>query len=98
MGRTSLEKEIARNRNITVRLTETEYDIVRNDAASAGLSISNYCRKQILKGAVPVQYSIKASIRDENGHRLCDMLYDVRSDHVSVIFKHGPEKYTISFE
>ena len=37
-------------------------------------------------------------IRDENGHRLCDMLYDVQSDHVSVIFKHGPEKYTISFE
>ena len=37
-------------------------------------------------------------IRDEKGHRLCDMLYDIQSDHVSVIFKHGPEKYTISFE
>ena len=64
MGRASLENEIARNRNITVRLTETEYDIVRNDAASAGLSISNYCRKQILKGAVPVQYSIKVRMED----------------------------------
>ena len=62
MGRTILEKEIARDRNITVRLTEAEYDVVRNDAASAGLSISNYCREQILKGAVPVQYSIKANI------------------------------------
>ena len=37
-------------------------------------------------------------IRDTNGHRLCDMLYDAKSDHVAVIFKHGPEKYTISFE
>ena len=64
MGRTSLEKEIARNRNITVRLTETEYDIVRNDAASAGLSISNYCRKQVLKGSVSVQYSIKANMEE----------------------------------
>ena len=37
-------------------------------------------------------------VRDEHGHRLCDMLYDAKSDHVTVIFKHGSEKYAISFE
>ena len=64
MGRVSLEKDIARSRSITVRLTELEYDVVRNDSANAGLSLSNYCRRQILKGTVSVQYSIKASMKE----------------------------------
>ena len=40
---------------------------------------------------------IKASFRDPNGHRLCDLGLDPESGEAMISFKRGQENYTVPF-
>lgn len=58
MTRPKKEKELTRSHHITLRLTDTEYELVTDNAIEAGLSRSDYLRKMILDGKINVRYDI----------------------------------------
>lgn len=62
MTRPQKEKELSRSHHITLRLTDMEYELVMNRAKEAGISRSDYIRKQLLEGAFIIKYEIVADI------------------------------------
>lgn len=62
MTRPQKEKELSRSHHITLRLTDMEYELVMNRAKEAGISRSDYIRKQLLEGAFVIKYEIVADI------------------------------------
>lgn len=62
MTRPQKEKELSRSHHITLRLIDMEYELVMNRAKEAGISRSDYIRKQLLEGAFIIKYEIVADI------------------------------------
>lgn len=62
MIRPQKEKELSHSHHITLRLTDMEYELVMNRAKEAGISRSDYIRKQLLEGAFVIKYEIVADI------------------------------------
>ena len=62
MTRPQKENERSRSHHITLRLTDMEYELVMNRAKEAGISRSDYIRKQLLEGAFIIKYEIVADI------------------------------------
>lgn len=58
MNKKQKQPEHMKDRRITIRLTETQYNIVERYAIEAGLTVSEYIRQMILHGAVPISYEI----------------------------------------
>ena len=49
MARPKKQKELKRNHHIMLRLNDTDYDIVTENAQTANLSVADYARKQVKK-------------------------------------------------
>lgn len=62
MARPKKEKELCHNHNIMLRLTDTEYEIISENAKSANLTLAEYARKQVTGKKVIVKYEIVADI------------------------------------
>ena len=62
MARPKKEKELTHTQHINLRLTDTQYEIICKAAEQAGLSLSEYIRKQIMKGKVTAKYEIVADV------------------------------------
>lgn len=62
MARSKKDNELTYTRQINLRFTDTQYDIVCKASEEAGLSISEYIRRQLMKGKVIVKYEIVADV------------------------------------
>lgn len=62
MARPKKENELTRTQHINLRLTDTQYETIRRAAGQAGLSLSEYIRRQVLKGKVTAKYEIVADV------------------------------------
>ncbi len=64
MARPEKERELARSRHITVRLTETQYETITDAAKETGLSRSDYIRQQLLNGKVITTCDFRVELPD----------------------------------
>ena len=62
MARPKKDNELTYTRQINLRFTDTQYDIVCKSSRDAGLSISEYIRRQLMKGKVIAKYEIVADV------------------------------------
>ena len=62
MARPKKEKELRHKHQIMLRLTDTEYEIVAENAKSANLPLAEYVRKQVIKQKVIEKYEIVADL------------------------------------
>ncbi len=62
MARPKKDKELQHNHQIMLRLTDTEYEIVSENAKAAHLPLAEYVRKQIMKQKVTAKYEIVADL------------------------------------
>ena len=62
MARPKKEKELQHKHQIMLRLTDTEYEIVAENAKSANLPLAEYVRKQVMKQKVIAKYEIVADL------------------------------------
>ena len=56
MARPKKEKELKRNRRITLRFTDVEYEVITENAKAAKLPLAEYVRLQALDKKVSVKY------------------------------------------
>lgn len=62
MARPKKEKELNRSHHITLRLTDIEYELIMERATEAGISRSDYIRRQLLDGQFIYRYEIVADV------------------------------------
>ena len=62
MARPRKDKELRHNHQIMLRLTDTEYEIISENAKSANLPLAEYARKQIMNQKVITKYEIVADL------------------------------------
>ncbi len=62
MARPKKDKELRHKHQIMLRLTDTEYEIISQNAKSANLPLAEYARKQIMKQKVIAKYEIVADL------------------------------------
>ena len=62
MARPQKENEPTFTHPINLRFTDTQYDIVCKASKDAGLTISEYIRRQVMKGKVIAKYEIVADV------------------------------------
>ena len=62
MARPKKEKELKRNRRITLRFTDVEYEVITENAKDAKLPLAEYVRLQALDKKVSVKYEIVADV------------------------------------
>ncbi|MXP74066.1 plasmid mobilization relaxosome protein MobC [Lachnospiraceae bacterium WCA-9-b2] len=62
MARPKKEKELKHKHQIMLRLTDTEYEIVSENAKATHLTLAEYVRKQIMKQKVTAKYEIVADL------------------------------------
>ncbi|MCB6414245.1 MobC family plasmid mobilization relaxosome protein [Faecalimonas umbilicata] len=62
MARPKKETELKHTHRIYLRLTDTEYEIVSNNAKSANLPLAEYARKQLMNKKVSVKYELVADL------------------------------------
>lgn len=62
MARQKKEKELRHKHQIMLRLADTEYEIVAENAKSANLPLAEYVRKQVMKQKVIAKYEIVADL------------------------------------
>ena len=62
MARPKKDSELQHKRQIMLRLTDTEYEIVSESAKAAHLPTAEYVRKQIMKQKVTAKYEIVADL------------------------------------
>ena len=62
MARPKKDKELRHKRQIMLRLTDTEYEIVVENAKAANLPLAEYVRKQVMKQKVIAKYEIVADL------------------------------------
>lgn len=66
MARPKKEKELKRNRRVTLRFTDVEYEVITEHAEAARLPLAEYARLQALDKKVSVKYEIVADCRPAN--------------------------------
>lgn len=62
MARPRKEPEITYTHHINLRLTDVQYKIISENAKAAGLSLSEYIRRQLIKGKVIAKYELVADL------------------------------------
>ena len=62
MARPKKEKELKRNRRVTLRFTDVEYEVITENAKAAKLPLAEYVRLQALDKKVSVKYEIVADV------------------------------------
>lgn len=62
MARPKKEQEITHTHHINLRLTDVQYEIITERAKQANLSLSEYIRRQLMKGKVIVKYELVADL------------------------------------
>lgn len=62
MARPQKEKELKRRHNIMLRLNETEYAIVSENAKHANLPIAEYVRKSLMDKRISIKYEVVADV------------------------------------
>ncbi len=62
MARPKKEKELKRNRRVTLRFTDVEYEVITENANAAKLPLAEYARLQALNKKVSVKYEIVADV------------------------------------
>ncbi len=62
MARPKKEKELKRNKHIMLRLNDTEYDIISENAKNANLPLAEYVRRLVMNKRVIVKYEIVADV------------------------------------
>ena len=62
MARPKKEKELRHKHQIMLRLTDTEYEIVAENAKTANLPLAEYVRKQVMKQKIIAKYEIVADL------------------------------------
>lgn len=62
MARPKKEPEIVTTHRVTIRFTDTQYDVICEDACRAGLPLTTYLRKLIADHGLTVNYKI---VRDD---------------------------------
>ena len=60
MGRPKKEKAFSKDRQVTVRLTEMEYEIIEKSATNSGMTIAAYMRHMAVHGNIKIEYQIVA--------------------------------------
>lgn len=66
MARPKKEKELQHKRQIMLRLTNTEYDILTTHAKNTNLPLAEYARKQLMGKRVSVKYELVADLPELN--------------------------------
>ena len=64
MARPKKETELSHPHHVNLRLTDIQYDIISTAAEQANLSLSEYIRRQLMKGKVTAKYEIVADVRE----------------------------------
>lgn len=62
MARPRKENALAHSHQINLRLTDTQYAIITEATKQANLSLSEYIRRQLIKGKVIAKYEIVANV------------------------------------
>lgn len=62
MARPRKEPEITYTHHINLRLTDLQYKIISENTKAAGLSLSEYIRRQLIKGKVIAKYELVADL------------------------------------
>ena len=62
MVRPKKQKELKRNHHIMLRLNDTEYDIVTENAQTANLPVAEYARKQVMNQRITMKYEVVADV------------------------------------
>ena len=62
MARPKKDKVLTNSHLISLRLTDTQYQVISETARQANLSLSEYIRRQLSKGKVTVKYEIVADV------------------------------------
>ena len=62
MARPKKDRELRHKHQIMLRLTDTEYEIVSENAKAAHLPLAEYVRKQVMKQKVTAKYEIVADL------------------------------------
>ena len=62
MARPKKEPEITYTHHINLRLTDVQYEIISENAHRAELSLSEYIRRQLMKGKVVTKYELVADL------------------------------------
>lgn len=62
MARPRKEPEITYTHHINLRLTDVQYEIISENAKAAGLSLSEYIRRQLIRGKVIAKYELVADM------------------------------------
>ena len=62
MARPRKEPEITYTHHINLRLTDVQYEIISENARRAELSLSEYIRRQLIKGKVVAKYELVADL------------------------------------
>ena len=62
MARPKKQKELKRNHHIMLRLNDTEYDIVTENAQTANLPVAEYARKQVMNQRITMKYEVVADV------------------------------------
>lgn len=62
MARPKKEKELKRQHNIMLRLNETEYAIVSENAKHANLPVAEYTRKSLMNKRISIKYEVVADV------------------------------------
>ena len=60
MGRPKKEKAFSKDRQVTVRLSEMEYEIIEKSAMDAGMTIAAYMRHMAVHGNIRIEYPVIA--------------------------------------
>lgn len=62
MARPKKEKELKQCRRVTLRFTDTEYEIISENALHARLPLAEFLRKQVTGKRITVKYEIVADV------------------------------------
>jgi len=62
MARPKKEKELKRDHRVTLRFTDVEYDIIKENAENTKLPLAEYARLQALGKKVTAKYEIVADV------------------------------------
>ncbi len=62
MARPKKDRELQHKHQIMLRLTDTEYEIVSENAKATHLPVAEYVRKQVMKQKVTAKYEIVADL------------------------------------
>ena len=62
MARPKKENELTYSHPVNLRFTDTQFDIICKASKDAGLSISEYIRRQVMKVKVIAKYEIVADV------------------------------------